>query len=387
MRVAFIQFSANRDGSAFSGLILADGFAKAGHEVRIFFAAERPMVRIYQNHGHEVEVVLHQNWLRNDGLLRTLRNRQRERANAATMARRIEASGADLVYVNTGASYAGALAAKRLGLPCIWHLRELFSDVGGELRCPRFLRSLHGRDIRRLATRLVANSRAVADNVLGGMQGVDVIPNAVEDRFFQLISQQDRSKARDHYGFLSRHVVIGIPGTLRPMKGHSFALKALAPLAEELSQLHILVSGSTDVPFATEVLTMAKTLPYAVRIHFVGDQSDMWTFFAACDLICVPSSSESFGRTVIEAMACRLPVVATRVGGIPEIIDDGVNGLLVDYGDEEGLREAVERLLNDEALCERLGMAGREKAVREFSEEVHAERIIRVADEVMTATC
>ena len=101
----------------------------------------------------------------------------------------------------------------------------------------------------------------------------------------------------------------------------------------------------------------------------------MVPFYAACDVICVPSSSEPFGRTVIEAMAVGVPVVATRVGGIPEIVDCDDLGLLVDYGNREALRAAVAKLLRDRNLATRQSNAARQKASSEYRAQNYQKRV------------
>ena len=109
----------------------------------------------------------------------------------------------------------------------------------------------------------------------------------------------------------------------------------------------------------------------------------MRPFYRACDVICVPSQSESFGRTVIEAFASNVPVLATRVGGIPEIIDDGVNGLLVSYGDEHALTSRLRELLQNEPLRKQLSARAFEKAKREYHEATYKARICRVVEELV----
>ena len=383
MLISLIQFSSRRDGSAFSGLLLADGLAAAGMRVHVIFGADGPMVTTYAEHGHGVEVVPHKNWLRGGGVLRTLRNALRERRIVDTLAKRITASGGDVVYVNTAASYAGALAAAKLGLPCVWHLRELFADVGGELACPWVLRPWVRREIRRLGTRLVANSRAVAENLLGNTDAAVILPNAVEERFFIGEVAALRAQARVPFGLGAADRVIGIPGTLRPMKGHRFALEALAPVLGDDANMKILISGGVGGDFASDLTAWAATLPTSGKIHFVGEQSDMLPFYAACDVVCVPSSSEAFGRTVIEAMAVGVPLVATRVGGIPEIIDDLQTGLLVEFGDTEALRQAVQRLLRDEPFAQTLALHARDKALREYHARIYQERVARIIRDML----
>ena len=341
------------------------------------------MREMYERRGHEVEVLPHKNWLRGGGVAREVRNAVRERRVGIMMARRLASDRPSVVYVNTAASYAGAVAARQLGVPCIWHLRELFSDLGGELDCAVILRPWVRCEIRRLSTRIVANSRAVAQNVLGGSGGVEIIPNAVEDRFFVDDLDTERIDARKRFGLRIEKRVIGIPGTIRPMKGHRFCLEALGPLLSEDAGLRVIVSGSTDSEFARGVMNAAKALPGGGQVHFLGDQEDMVPFFCCSDVVCVPSSSEPFGRTLVEAMAVGVPVVATRVGGIPEIIEDGETGLLLEFGDSDGLRAAVSSLLRDAGGRRHLAQAARAKADKLYRGAACQEGVTDIVREVL----
>jgi glycosyltransferase involved in cell wall biosynthesis len=361
--------------------MMADALAHSGVQVRVLCGAEGPMLGVYEEHGHEVEVVRHKNWLRDSHQARSLRNIAREWWNAEWMAERIGAAGADLVYVNTAASYAGALAAKRLGIPCIWHLRELFSDAGGELVVPRGLRWWVRREFRRLGSKIVVNSEAVAANLLGPeAAAAQVVPNAISDRFF---SPAGGVKFRAKHGLAASERLIGIPGTLRLLKGHRFALEGLRPVLEQNPDVRVVISGGASDDYGKALVKEFSEDFWRQRIVWAGVVEDMLRFYSACDMVLVPSSSESFGRTVIEAMACGLPVVATRVGGIPEIIDYQENGLMIEYGDDYGLAQEVSRLLADKELRQRLGKAAREKAASKYSEAVHAQRILEVVNETM----
>lgn len=381
MTVVLIQFSAQQDGSAHSGLLVVESLLAQGYDVHVIFASAGPMVERYRAIGCAVETIAHKNWLRGGGLLRTVRNVVRERNAATHIQKTLDQPKPDLVYVNTAASYAGALAASKLGIPCLWHLRELFSDAGGELVVPRLMQGWARTQFLKLSDEVVTNSRSVADNLLGAAAGrAVVIPNAVEAAIFKPVDSGD---ARAEFGLTTSDFVIGIPGTLRPVKGHRFALQALKPLLEQNQNLRIAITGDAKDAFGESLMRDFSGEGWERQILWTGGLPNLRSFYAACDAVVIPSSSETFGRTVIEAMASDLPVVATRVGGIPEIIDDGENGLLVDFGDDEALRNAVEKLQDDPRLRARLGKAASEKAKREYSEEVHAKQIVKVVQQTM----
>ena len=114
---------------------------------------------------------------------------------------------------------------------------------------------------------------------------------------------------------------------------------------------------------------------------FIGSKPRIYDVMAACDVIIVPSLSEAFGRVVIEAMACGKPVVASRVGGIPEIVEDGKTGILIKPADDKAIADAVIRILSDDKMAEALGTAGKERAARYFDIRSQVKEIERIIDE------
>jgi glycosyltransferase involved in cell wall biosynthesis len=119
-------------------------------------------------------------------------------------------------------------------------------------------------------------------------------------------------------------------------------------------------------------------------VHFLGHRDDVPEILAALDvLVHVPSAPEPFGRVVAEAMAVGKPVVAARAGGLPEIVEHEVTGLLVPPGDPSACAAAVLRLLADPALRARLGTAGRRRAEERFDPAAHAERVVAAYREVL----
>ena len=291
-----------------------------------------------------------------------------------------------MVYVNSLVSLAAAAAARWLGIPCIWHVRELFDDVGGEMRVPAVGgRRLVRWSLRRLADRVVVISQSVAENVLGGVRSerVAVVPNAVPAEFFELA--RTRRECRGLLGLPEDVPIVGVPGTLRPVKGHPSFLEAAARLAAENSDCEFAITGDGEPAYRSELVAQIENAGLGERVHFLGLVEEMPSFYRACDVVCVPSQSESFGRTVIEAFAVGTPVVATAVGGMRETIEDGGTGLLVEYGDVEALAGALGRLLGDERLRSALAWRARQKAESEYREEIHQARICGIVEEVCRA--
>jgi glycosyltransferase involved in cell wall biosynthesis len=376
--VLVIQRSSVLDGSAHSGLLLADGLREAGWNTHVAFGFEGPMTERYAEAGHGVSVVPHENWLRRPETHRFAKDVWQEWRRAEAFERLIEETGADVVYVNTIVSLAGALAARRTGTRCIWHLREMFADIGGEMRAPGWALPGIRWMVWHCADQVVANSAATARNLLGERaEEATVIPNAVSTAFFE--EERSRREARGVFGLPSGVPIVGVPGTLRPMKGHRFFFDAVVPLLREQSGLEVAVTGGGDEEFTTRLKDRLRRHGVWNQVELLGWVEDMPAFYRACDLVCVPSRAESFGRTAIEAFAVGTPVVATAVGGLQDILADGETGLLVPYGNEEALGKAIRRLLGDSDLRQTIVENAQEIGREKYHEEVYkkeAERIV-----------
>lgn len=374
--LVLIQFSSSLDGSAFSGLQLLDGFRSAGWRTHAVFAHQGPMIARYEAAGHAAHLGAHKNWLRQPRPWQFLRNWREATRDARAMLPQLRELDPTVVYVNSGASYAGARAASQLRVPTVWHLRELMASEGGELHAPWGFKRMILRTFRRLPTARVANSRHVADAVYGTCEPLHVVYNAVDDSYFETAAPRDQARAK--LGLPADATVIGIPGTLRAVKGHDFALRALASWLRHGHARALAVSGSTDSQYAQVLQTDAARLGILQQVAFVGRQADMRDFYDACDVALVPSRSESFGRVAAEAMARGVPVVSSRAGGLPEVVQDQENGLSVDYGDEPALLRAVETLLADADLRERLRAHALEAARSRFTLDRYQRDLIRV---------
>src|SRR5207248_4108745 len=122
-------------------------------------------------------------------------------------------------------------------------------------------------------------------------------------------------------------------GTLRPVKGHPFFLDAAAAAIKRIPDCRFVIAGTGEARYVEALKAQVAMLGLTAGVRFLGKVEQMPAFYRACDVVCVPSMSESFGRTVIEAFASLTPVVATAVGGMRETVEHGRTGLLVAYGD------------------------------------------------------
>ena len=177
--------------------------------------------------------------------------------------------------------------------------------------------------------------------------------------------------------------LIGSVGRLEPVKGHRYLVDAFAHLAPRFPDLYLALIGDGELAPALRDLVGRAGL--ADRVRFLGWRDDTPALLHALDLFVFPSLNEGMGRALVEAMAAGCPVVASRAGGIPEVLADGEAGLLVESGDALALARGIETLLLAPALRARLAEAGRQRAQR-YSLDVMRERIASLYRELLDAS-
>lgn len=194
---------------------------------------------------------------------------------------------------------------------------------------------------------------------------VRIVPNGVDVERFRPL--ETSSALRNELGLSPDAPVATIVAALRPEKNHELFLHAAARVREKNPDARFLIVGDGERRAALEAL--AAELQLGESVKFLGTRSDIPELLALADTLVLSSHMEANPVSILEALACGKPVVATRVGSIPESVKDGVNGYLVAPGDAEQLADRVGALLADRDLARRLGAAGREIVVREWSLE------------------
>ncbi|MGA7704815.1 MAG: glycosyltransferase family 4 protein, partial [Solirubrobacteraceae bacterium] len=188
------------------------------------------------------------------------------------------------------------------------------------------------------------------------------------------------AQMRTELGLGSEAPVVAIVAVLREGKGHALAVDAVARLQDRFPGLTLLVVG--DGPLRAEVERRAATT--GASAIFAGHRDDVAELLRAVDVLVHPTEMDAFPTVLLEACAAGLPVLATRVGGIPEIVDDGRTGLLLDVpATAETVAEHLERLLGDAPLRARMGVAARARFELEFSAERWAARLRALYDQVV----
>ncbi len=211
-----------------------------------------------------------------------------------------------------------------------------------------------------LATRLVPPDRLLT--LAGGVDAATFTPAA------------DGLSFRHALGLTSDHRVVGVVAGLRPMKGHRTFLEAVARLAGEDPSLRVFVIG--EGPKNDELRDHGQKLGLDDRLRFLGHVERLPEAIAALDVAVYPShASEGMGRVLFEYMAAGRPIVATRVGLAPEVLEDGDSALLVPPGQPAPLATAIRRLLGEHSMAARLGRTARKLVEERYSGEVVASRL------------
>ena len=268
----------------------------------------------------------------------------------------LKAQRVSVVHVQcvSATAYYAAVAARRLSLPLVVSLQgELTMDASGLFQRSRFMRHVMRSvlDAADVVTACTAATLVEAEDFRGapfGARGL-VIHNGVT--VSELVGAPPYQHARPYVLALGRHV---------PQKGFDVLIRAWA----RLDGTHdLLLAG--DGPQTGELADVTAALGLTDRVHFLGraDRRLVASLFAGCDLFVMPSRHEPQGIVALEAMAAAKAVVASNVGGVAEVVLDGVTGRLVPGGDEGALAAAVAALLADPQARQRLGAAGRERAM------------------------
>ena len=394
MRVvlACIRYPPAPGGAETHVAALAEGFARRGHEVEVHTTDLHKEVpferRDMPSEVNGVRVVRHRG--RTPG-------RTFHYVLAPTMLRALKeaARGADVVH---GHSYgyfptmAAARAARAAGKPFVFtpHFHPPWSMEGGLAR--KVLRKVYdptfGRYVLSRADRVIGVSSGEVD-VMAEFLPVDrakvrVIPNGFHPARFD--PPPSGGPFRASLGLAETTPLVVFAGRLASNKGLHHLLPAFATLKARHPDARLALAGE-DQDQRARLEKLARGLGVSDRVHFTGhlDEARYRAALAAGDVFALPSEWEAFGIVLVEAMACGVPCVATRVGGAPDVVVDGVTGRVVPYGDEAALAAAMDALLSDRALAARMGAAGRARAFKEYAWDAVVDRTLDVYRELRAA--
>lgn len=190
--------------------------------------------------------------------------------------------------------------------------------------------------------------------------------------------------------FLQDHKISGSPvllflGRLNPLKGPQHLVNIAPYVLEKFPNSSFVFVGPDQSAYVDKLRQVANTLGVQNKVYFVGPEYDFarkMEAYSSCDIFVMPTTYEGTSQAIFEAMSQAKPIVATRVGGVPYQIEDGKEGILVEYGDDNALKDAILKLLGDRELASRLGRSAREK-VESFTYPVLTSNILKIYQEII----
>jgi len=291
------------------------------------------------------------------------------------------ANGADLIHASFGYpdGSGGVLVKNATGLPLLLSVRGadilIERTAGYGARLDDLYDTLFRR-ARQSADLVTANSGYVLERILE--LGVDrrkcvLLPRAVDtEKFFPAeCGNRGGAEATSRPTILAaRHAV--------PKNGLEYLIYAARLVADRVPNVVFMICGKGGNSYEHWLKTLVQNLELEQHVMFAGwiPRDRIASYFRSCDVSVIPSVMEAAGNVILEAMACGKPVIGSRVGGIPEYLDDGVTGFLVEPRNPAALADRILTLIGDKDLARRMGMAGRARVVREFRYDVMIARIV-----------
>ena len=296
-----------------------------------------------------------------------------------TLARMMRKERIDLVHLNNSITrnHVWMLAARMARIPCITHERGIN---------PKYLkRSLTlGRGLEAI----ICISDAVRDNFAErGIHGLELvtIPNALDPQ--ELHVRRDPAQVRHEYGLSPDRPLVGMVGNIKHWKGQEVLIRALATLKRRFPDVACLLIGDTSkesADYGRHILELVKQLDLTENVIITGYRQDVADYVNAVHILVHASIlPEPFGRVLLEGMALCKPLVASGGGAVPEIVLDGVTGLLFRPGDANHLAQCLERLLEEPAEACDMGKAGYRRLVDHFSIDRNVSATQKLYDRIL----
>ncbi|MEJ2666249.1 MAG: N-acetyl-alpha-D-glucosaminyl L-malate synthase BshA [Deinococcales bacterium] len=378
MNIAVLLHS-GAGGSGVAATELGLSFARSGHGVH--FVADRVPFRLTEPalpnvFFHQVESMTYPLF---DTPLTTL-------AEASKLAEVIEEVGIDVIHAHYAVPHATAAVLAR--------------DMVRAVPRPVVITTLHGTDVTLVgldraylrttqysiehSDQVIAVSRYLADYTnreMGVGVPIRVIPNAVDHERFRPAADVGPAAAewRARFAHPDEKLLVHV-SNFRPVKRVDDVIRVFGLVSARIGARLLMVGDGPDRPAA---VALASELGLTGRVAFLGSFPRIEDMLAVSDLFLLPSVKESFGLSALEAMASGVPVVASRIGGLPEVVQDGATGILCDAGDVGGMAEAALRLLGDEARHAAFARRARERAVAMFSQQRVVPMVARAYEDAL----
>ncbi len=373
MRVAHIIKVTRLSGAESHLLALLSGLRAGGLDARLIMLVERdkPM--------HEM---LQAAEARGIPTVRLIIRRDADMPLLWRLRQALRAIQPDIVHTHlVHADLFGYFAAKAAGVSRVISSRH--ND--DQFRYRARWRRVH-RQMWRMLDGGIAISQALKDFAIAvegaPAEKISVVHYGLEYRWLpDSAIQRARAGLRAELDLQREALVLGMVCRLVEQKGIPYALEALRRIQADFPQAHLVIAGAGEK--AAELRRLTAALGLTERVHWLGWRSDAADLMAAFDVLLVPSLWEGFGLVLLEAMSRRLPVIASRVSAIPEVVAHGETGILIEPRDVAALTAAIARLLGDRALRKHIGLLGAARLEEHFSRERMVAGTIAVYEQLL----
>lgn len=301
-----------------------------------------------------------------------------------TLARFFRERQINVVYANcVRAEMSIGLAARLTGVPSLLYIKS-------ELKNP-IIDFLSFLAANRILFMCKSNYKLKYARIMRLFEyKISILEGGLEPIELNLAFNADKSRLRNELDLDPEKFNVCVVGQISPMKGQRVVVKALSKMVKYTKKIQLYFVGDTPIEEYKWYMETVKNdlvkLDLSRFVVFLGWRNDALNIMSCMDLLINPSLAEGFGYVPLEGMALGLPVIATRVGVLPEAITDGVTGFLVKSGDDEGIVRCWRSLISDPALCERMGKNARSKIFSEYLIDDKVDRLAQIWTDMVRAS-
>lgn len=293
------------------------------------------------------------------------------------LARLLKARGADILHTNSlKADLLGGVAARMARIPVIWHVRDRIADD----YLPGFAARAFRLCCRVMPDYIIANSHAtMATLSTGTAVRAAVVHSGSTNRQLKVVHDGISDFGLSPRLLETMTPIIGLVGRISPWKGQHIFIEAASEVIRRYPGAEFQIIGSAmfgEEDYEAELAKQVETLGLKKNIHFLGFCEDVFDRINSLDILVHASTvGEPFGQVVVEGMVAGKPVVATRGGGVPEIVVDGETGYLVPMDNAPAMAEALIKLLSNPEAAHRMGLRGRARVLQHFTIDITTHKI------------
>ncbi|MCS7070045.1 MAG: glycosyltransferase family 4 protein [Anaerolinea sp.] len=371
MQIVYIVYGRDIGGGEIVCLQQMRASRERGHDVCLLVPDEGSTADAARREGFEVEVF---------PLKRTFHFHR-----AVQFALWLKKRHIDLVHTHTTLEgmVLSRLGAWLAGVPIICHHHTGHTYNSNPVI--RYLQRQGDNLTAAISTNLAVSEDTRRSRVLSGnpARKISVLPNGVHLHFPS--RHTDVPDIRQIFAIPVNASIVGCVARLAPAKGQTDLIWSISSILSRTSDVHLVLVGAdtNQGEYQQELSALAAGLGIAEKVHFTGYWPDASKLIDHFDIFVLPSYREAMPMSILEAMAAAKPVIATHVNGVPEVVIDGVTGILVPPGDPKALADAILRLLHDPDLARRMGAAGRARVEEHFNLDRLNEQLFQIYDQVV----